>query len=81
MLPVDYQITTQMLYQGALLFGLLDALIIPVLVWRVNKNRFQQVKWALVAIAGIFWFGIWRWATINYWETVYQYVFPDWQDL
>ena len=78
MLPEEYQITTSMLYQGALLFALLDALIIPLLVWRVRKNRFRQVRWALVAIAGIFWLGIWRWATINFWETVYQYVFPDW---
>ena len=76
--PESYQITTKLLYQGALIFALLDAVLIPVLVWQVQPERFRQIKWILIIMMGIFWFGIWRWAIANFWDTVYKYVFPDW---
>ena len=78
MLPDDFKITTEMLWQGALIFALLDTIYVPVLVWRVKPELFRRVKWVLAMIAGLVWSEIWRWAIGNFWNTVYIYVFPAW---
>jgi hypothetical protein len=77
-MPADIQITTELLYQGALLFALLDAVYVPLLAWRVSEESFRRMKWALVLSSALVWSGIWAWAIGNYWETVYSYVFPAW---
>jgi len=77
-LPEDIRITTELLYRGALLFALVDAIFVPLLVWRIKPELFRQVKWILVVVAGIIWLGIWGWAIGNFWETVYVHVFPAW---
>lgn len=75
---MDTRITTELLYQGALVFALMDAVYIPLLVWRVSEDSFLRMKWALVLSAALVWCGIWSWAIGNFWETVYVYVFPAW---
>lgn len=77
-MPSDIRITTELLYQGALVFALMDAVYVPLLVWRVKEASFRRLKgWLIVAAAWV-WFGIWSWAIGNFWETVYSYVFPAW---
>lgn len=78
MSPEDIQITTELLFQGALFFALVDVVFISVLTWRIPPDSFRRVKWVQVVVAGIIWFGIWGWAIVNFWETVYAYVFPAW---
>ena len=77
-MSVDIKITTEMLVQGALIFALMDAVYVPLLVWRVSDETFRRLKWSLVIAAALVWFGIWSWAISNFWETVYSYVFPAW---
>ena len=77
-MSADFKITTELLYQGALIFALMDAVCIPLLVWRVSRETFRRLKWNLVIAAALVWFGIWSWAIGNFWETVYSYVFPAW---
>jgi len=77
-MPTDVKITTELLYKGALVFALMDAVYIPLLVWRVSAETFRRLKWSLVIAAALVWYGIWSWAIGNYWETVYSYVFPAW---
>lgn len=77
-MPTDIKITTELLYQGALVFALMDAVYIPLLVWRVSEDSFRRLKWALALSAALVWWGIWSWAIGNFWETVYRYVFPLW---
>ena len=74
----DIMITTKMLYQGALIFALMDIALIPLLVWRINRDTFHRLKWLLVIAAAFAWFGIWSWTVVNFWEDVYSYVFPPW---
>ena len=74
----DIKITTELLYRAALVFALMDAVYIPLLVWRVREESFRRLKWNLVVAAAVVWFGIWSWAIGNFWETVYSYVFPAW---
>lgn len=78
MLSDDIKITTEILWRGTLIFALLDAIYVPLLVWRVKPEIFRRVKWVLVVVAGVFWFSIWTWAISNFWETIYAYVFPAW---
>jgi hypothetical protein len=77
-MPTDIKITTELLILGALVFALLDAIYIPLLIWRVRKETFSRLKWFLAISAALVWFGIWSWAIGNFWETVYVYVFPAW---
>jgi hypothetical protein len=77
-MPADFKITTDLLYKGALLFALMDAVYVPLLVWRVSEDSFRRMKWSLVIAAALVWWGIWAWAIGNFWETVYSYVFPAW---
>lgn len=77
-MPSDIRITTELLYKGALVFALIDALYIPILLWLVKEETFRRLKWPLVVAAAWVWFGIWSWAIGNFWGTVYSYVFPPW---
>jgi hypothetical protein len=77
-MPADFKITTDLLYKGALAFALMDAVCIPLLVWRVREDSFRRLKWALIISAALVWWGIWSWAIGDFWETVYSYVFPPW---
>jgi hypothetical protein len=77
-MPEDLRITTAMLFQGALLFALIDAAYVPLLAWQVKREYFERLQWPLAICAAIAWFGIWSWATGNFRETVYAYIFPEW---
>lgn len=77
-MPTDVKITTELLYIGALIFAVIDAVYIPLLVWRVDEGTFRRLKWMLAIAAALVWYGIWSWVIGNYWETVYSYVFPAW---
>jgi hypothetical protein len=77
-MPGEITITTKMLWEGALFLALVDAVYVPLLVWRVRRETFQRLQWPLAIAAACVWFGIWSWAIGNFWETVYRYVFPGW---
>jgi hypothetical protein len=77
-MPTDVRVTTELLYQGMLIFALMDAVYIPLLIWRVSEESFRRLKWPLVIAAALVWCGIWAWAIANFWEPVYSYVFPAW---
>ncbi len=77
-LPGDGKITTEILLTGALIFAVLDALLLPLLAWRIKRARFVQSRWALVTLTALFWFGVWSAVLAYFWDTVYSYVFPAW---
>jgi hypothetical protein len=77
-MSTDIKITTELLYRGALAFALMDAIFVPLLVWRVKEEIFPRLKWPLAIAAALVWYGIWSWALGNFWESVYSYVFPAW---
>lgn len=77
-MPPDIKITTELLYQGTLVFALADAVFVSLLVWRMKEETFRRLKWPLSIVAALVWLGIWSWAIGNFWGTVYSYVFPAW---
>jgi len=78
MFPPGFQVTSEMLWRATLVFAVIDAAVVPILVWRIDNATFRQFKWALVATTAIFWCSIWTWALGNFWDSVYHYVFPTW---
>jgi hypothetical protein len=64
--------------QGALIFAILDLILAVILVWRIKPQTFRLFKWELLTVTALFWCGLWFWVFANFWETVYQYVFPAW---
>jgi len=78
MIPPDFKITTELLYRGALIFAGIDIVFIPILAWRIKTDTFRRFKWTLVAVTAIYWCALWAWVLYNFWDPVYQYVFPAW---
>lgn len=80
MIPEDIKITTQALLIGAGMFALIDAIVLPLLAWRIKPTTFHQSRWALVIVAWVVWFFIWLWAITIFWDSVYHHVFPAWAE-
>lgn len=40
----DIKITTELLYQAALAFALLDTILVSLLVWRIKEETFQASR-------------------------------------
>jgi len=80
-MPADIKISTELLYKGALVFALMDAVYVSLLTWHVSDESFRRLKWPLVISAALVWYGIWAWAIGNFWVTVYSYVFPAWAQI
>jgi hypothetical protein len=77
-LPSDIKVTSEILWQGALIFALIDLGFVSLLAWRIKRTRFRQLKWALVIATAVFWSLLWAWVLDWGWGPVYSYVFPDW---
>lgn len=71
-------ITSGLLLKGAFIFALLDVFFIPLLLWRIKPIFFAKLKWFLVIISGLTWFGIWKLVLYLFWEPVYSFIFPVW---
>jgi len=78
MLPPDQKVTSEILWQAALVFALIDGLFVTLLVRRVTAETFRQLRSFLVCTSGAFWFFVWSLMCVYYWEPVYHYVFPGW---
>jgi hypothetical protein len=61
-MSTDIKITTELLYKGALIFALMDAIYVPLLARGANKETFRKLKWTLVIATVFVWYGIWSWA-------------------
>lgn len=78
MIPPGFQITTEILWQGAIIFAGIDIVFIPLLIWRIKPATFRRFKWTLVGVMAIYWGALWTWVLVNFWDPVYHYVFPAW---
>jgi hypothetical protein len=78
MSPTGFRVTSEMVWRATCVFAVTDAAFVPVLVWRVNRSTSRQLAWALFATAATFWCGIWAWALLSFWDSVYRYMFPGW---
>jgi FtsH-binding integral membrane protein len=76
--PPESKVTTEILWLGALIFGLVDIPFVVILARRIDRELFRQLRSVLIVTTGIFWCAIWGLMSLVYWEAVYHYVFPAW---
>ncbi len=72
------KVTTEILWQAAGFFALVDVFYVATLVRRIDDRTFRGLRSALMGTTGVFWFLIWLLMVVVYWDAVYHYVFPAW---
>jgi len=78
-LPTDTKVTTEILWQGALIFAFIDVIFVAVLARLIKPARLREMKWTLVAVMAVFFCGLFGiLASYIFWKSVYHYVFPEW---
>jgi hypothetical protein len=75
---MDYPITTDILLRGAVIFILLDLVLVPLLNRWVKAETFRRLKWLLPLVCGVFYAVLWGVVMNYYWDTIYSFVFPAW---
>jgi hypothetical protein len=78
MIPEGVKITTPVLIWGTIMFAAIDAVLVPLLAWRIRNETFARMKVPLLIVTGLFWFGMWMGMVTGFWEPVYRFVFPGW---
>ncbi|MGE5140745.1 MAG: hypothetical protein ACM3JD_14850 [Rudaea sp.] len=78
MLPPDLKVTDEVLLRGALLFFVLDLLLVPLVTRLARPATFLKFKRALPAATLVYWWLLWTWVLSWGWDAVYQYLFPTW---
>jgi hypothetical protein len=78
MSPHDFKVTSEMLWMGTLIFAAIDAVYVPILAWRIKVGMFRQFRWFLFTTTAFFWSALWTWTIVNFWDSVYRYLFPAW---
>lgn len=66
------------IWRTTLVWALLDAVLVPLLVWRVPAARFRHLKGALFLSAGLFWGAFSTALTLIYWDSYYLHFRPGW---
>jgi hypothetical protein len=78
MTPPESRVTTEILWQAALIFGLVDILFVFILTTRMDRELFRQLRSVLMVTTGVLWCLIWALMSLFFWEPVYHYLFPAW---
>jgi hypothetical protein len=78
-MPAETRVTTEILWRGAILFAVIDAVFVTALARFIKPPRFRQLKWTLVATMAVFFTALMgTLLSYYYWEPVYHYFFPEW---
>ncbi len=78
MVSPELKVTTEMLWQGALLFLLLDSAFVFLIHRRIHSPSSEDFKKTVAFTTAAVWFFIWTVMAIFFWDPVYRYVFPAW---
>ncbi len=77
-MPFHFQLTSQLFWQMALLFAVIDTGFVFFLLRRIKPERFRRLKWQVVGAAAIFW-GLLSTAVVwGSWGFYYSHFWPDW---
>jgi hypothetical protein len=78
-LPADAKVTTEILWRGAFFFALADVIFVTVLSRLIKPSSLRELKWTLAGVMAVFFCGLFAiLASYMFWDSVYQYVFPEW---
>jgi hypothetical protein len=72
------RLTSEDMWQSALVTALIDVILVTFLAWRINRERFHRLRWPLAVAAGLFW-GIFAIALYQiFWDSYYRYFGASW---
>jgi hypothetical protein len=75
----DIKVTTEVLWKGALIFALIDIVFVSILTRLIKHSELHKMKWKLISVMAIFFFLLFGYVvSIQFWDSVYSYVFPSW---
>jgi hypothetical protein len=75
----DDKVTTEILWQGAFIFALMDTVFVVLLARLIQPERLREMKWMLAGVMAVFFCGLFGvLASGIFWESVYHYFFPAW---
>jgi len=77
-IPSEIKVTSEMLWQVAVIFLLIDVGLAFLFAHRVSLAMFRKLKRTLLFATCVFWCLLWLSMCIFFWEPVYHYVFPEW---
>ncbi len=73
----EIKVTTAILLKGALIFVLIDIVIVSILARLVKPEELFRMKWKLIIIMAVFFTALFgTLVSIVFWDSVYSYVFP-----
>lgn len=79
MQQAEIKLTSELLWNAALVTALIDVVVVSLLAWRVSWKHLSRAKWTIVAVAAVVFAGLWAaLASGYYWEECYRHVFPAW---
>lgn len=75
----EIKVTTEILLKGALIFTVIDVVLVTVLTRKIKPADLKKMKWSLIALMALF-FSLLFCIIMSYlyWDSVYSYVFPNW---
>jgi hypothetical protein len=75
----DIKVTTEILWKGTLFFALIDIVFVSVLAKFIKHGELHKMKWKLISVMAIYFFLLFGYVvSIQFWASVYSYVFPSW---
>jgi hypothetical protein len=74
----DLRLTDAVFWASALVVTLVDVAFVALLGWRIKRETFQRLRWALIAAGTAFWCGMGVILVVYFWEGYYQFFWPGW---
>lgn len=73
------QVTSELYWRATFITGLIDAPLVFIIGRWVSSEVFRKLKWHLAAAAFVVFATLWgTFASVYFWEAVYQHVFLGW---
>jgi hypothetical protein len=77
--PDDLKVTTEILWQAAIYFAVIDIILITILHRIIKPKDLLEMKWVLMIVMALFFFLLFgSIVSVIFWDSVYSYVFPSW---
>ena len=74
----EIKITSCLLFQGTMVFGAVDVILITLIYLWIKPPVFSQMKWEIIGVTFLVWSMIWVFVLSIFWDSVYTHVFPGW---
>jgi hypothetical protein len=71
--------TTSLFWKAILLSAAIDLVLVGLLAWRTNRQRFRRLGRTVALVSLVFWGCMWLYAVWGpWWNLAYRFIFPEW---